>query len=70
MAVSDGTYQRREIVSALAAEKKTATRQKHVQSKAMALACADARVLGTGYESTLRGGIHVQQYVRDEIVRT
>ena len=28
MAVSDGTYQRREIVSALAAEKKTATRQK------------------------------------------
>ena len=44
MAVSDGTYQRREIVSALAAEKKTATRQKHVQSKAMALACADARV--------------------------
>ena len=28
MAVSDGTYQRREIVSALAAEKKTATRSK------------------------------------------
>ena len=48
MAVSDGTYQRREIVSALAAEKKTATRQKHVQSKAMALACADARVFWGG----------------------
>ena len=44
MAVSDGTYQRREIVSALAAEKKKRRRgKKHVQSLLMALAGADVK---------------------------